>query len=223
MKGAKHAKFYEKLHNDTDFQHISMSEYEPDQKSTQLILVTASKFPVQEEKVFTFLSRPFAMYSDVVFPEGIVRIYNIHLQSVKLTGERKLLMFDNERGLRALFQHFKGAFKKLRLAFLHREVQALMLAESIKTSPYPVIVSGDFNDTPASYAYHVIAGQLNDASFFSVTGFKRTFKFSTFPLQIDYICTSPAIRSSFYKTIASPISDHFVISSKFNIEYLEKN
>ncbi len=221
MKGAKHAKFYEKLQHDIALPHISMSEYEPDQKSTHFILVTASQFPVKEEKVLTYLSLPFAMYSDVAFPEGIVRIFNVHLQSVKFTGERKLLMFDHDRGLRVIYQHFTGAFKKLRLAFLHRETQALMLAESINASPYPVIVSGDFNDTPASYAYHLIAGKLRDASSFNVIGFKRTFKYSLIPLQIDYICTSPNIRSSVYRTITSPVSDHYAISTKLKIEALE--
>ncbi len=221
MKGFKHAKFYKKLQNDLALPHISMSEYKPDQKSTDFILVTASQFPVKEEKVLTYLSLPYAMYSDVSFPEGTVRIYNVHLQSVKFTGERKLLMFDHERSISSIYQHFKGAFKKLRLAFLHREAQALRLSESISTSPYPVIVAGDFNDTPASFAYHLIAGKLRDASSFTVTGFKRTFKYSLIPLQIDYICTSPNIQRSSYRTISSPISDHFAISTNLKIEASE--
>ncbi len=217
MKGAKHAKFYEKLHDGLDLSYKALSEYSNDEKSTQLILVTASAYPIINEDILYYNSKPFALITDIKFPEEIIRVYNIHLQSVKLTKERKLLIFDDANHGISLFQQLREAVTKLNIAFLHRELEIGLLNESIKKSPYTVIVSGDFNDTPASYTYHKISAGLKDASMGAAHGFKRTYRFSTIPLNIDYILHAYEIKSSGYKQIPFPISDHFAISTNFKI------
>ncbi len=45
---------------------------------------------------------------------------------------------------------------------VQRNRQADLLTKAIAESPYPVIVCGDFNDTPASYAYRKISRSLQD-------------------------------------------------------------
>ena len=40
--------------------------------------------------------------------------------------------------------------------------QADTIAKYIQQSPYPVIVCGDFNDVPGSYAYRTVKGNLQD-------------------------------------------------------------
>jgi endonuclease/exonuclease/phosphatase family metal-dependent hydrolase len=215
MKGARHAKFYEKLMNDLKISHKSLSKYDPQEKSTQYILVTASEFPVLHQNTLQYEGLQFAMYTDIKFPDKIIRLYNVHLKSVKLTSEKRLLVYDKSENIKERLVDVRDAIRKLSIAFIHREKQADLLVNSIKQSPYPVMIAGDFNDMPASYSYHQIISQLKDASFMSVNGFKRTYKHSTFPLQIDYILHDKQIRSSGYRRIELNISDHYAVSTVF--------
>lgn len=217
MKGSKHAKFYEKLHNGLNLMHKSLSEYSANEKSTQLILVTASAFPIVNKELLYINSKPFALVTDIQFPEGIIRVFNIHLQSVKLTKERRLLLLHKDYHIMAILEQLSSTIMKLKTAFNNREKESILLSESIKSSPYPVIVAGDFNDTPASFTYQKISTGLKDASSGTAKGSKRTYKFSTMPLNIDYILHDNDISSSGYKHFSSAISDHYAISSKFRI------
>lgn len=218
MKGSKHAKFYEKLHKGLKLKYKSLSEYSPDEKSTQLILVTASEFPIVRNDLIYCKAKPFALVTDIQFPEGIVRVFNIHLQSVKFTKERRLLIIDENYRMKAILEQLSSTIMKLKTAFLLREYESIQLTKSIKSSPYPVIITGDFNDTPVSYAYRTISKGLNDASYGTTSGLKRTYKFSTMPLNIDYILHDRDISSSGYKQISLIYSDHKAISTKFGID-----
>ena len=63
---------------------------------------------------------------------------------------------------------------KLNRAFSLRSKQAEAIAQHIENSPYPVIVCGDFNDTPVSYTYRMMKTGLKDAFRQSGFGFGGT-------------------------------------------------
>ncbi len=217
MKGSRHGLFYEKLINGLVLPFKSLSEYSSEEKSTQLILVTASAFPILNEEVLYYNNRAFALITDIQFPERIIRVYNIHLQSVKFTQERKLLEFNDNNNSISIIKQITGAIKKLNIAFIHREEETDQLTTKIKNSPYPVIIAGDLNDTQASYTYNKIRTGLKDASSVAKRGIKSTYKYSTIPLNIDFIFHDKKILSSDYKQIKLTISDHYAIATRFKI------
>lgn len=217
MKGAKHGKFFENLKEGLYLKSTAMSSYHWDQKYTDYILVTASRFSIVDSTVLKYNSLPFAMFTDIAFPEGIIRVYNVHFQSIKLLKERELLMPDNFDKPERFYDHIISAIRKLNIAFRIREGQSRLLSESIKHCPYPVIIAGDLNDTPVSYSYRKISQGLYDASANGRNGFKRTYKLSKIPLQIDYILHSRSIKSVDYTVTDHVISDHSAISTNFNI------
>lgn len=220
MKGFKHAQFYSKMTNDLKLPYKHISEYNPQERGTIWTLLTASKFPIIKEESLEYMSQPFAIYSDIVFPEDTIRVYNIHLQSIKLTGEKKLLNFHDENITPDnLVRHIKGAILKIKIAFLHRENQTARLIESLESSPHPVFLAGDFNDTPVSYTLQKVSKGMSDASKLRKNGFFRTYKLSTFPLKIDYILHDEEIKVSKYSQFYSNISDHLPVSCNFSISH----
>ena len=53
--------------------------------------------------------------------------------------------------------------RKLKRAFLKRASQVEIIQEYVRRSPYPVILCGDFNDTPVSYTMGTLTNELKDA------------------------------------------------------------
>jgi endonuclease/exonuclease/phosphatase (EEP) superfamily protein YafD len=103
---------------------------------------------------------------------------------------------------------------KLRKAFIIRSTQVNTLSAHIASCPYPVILSGDFNDTPSSYTYHQLVMKLTDSFVESGNGlFMNTYagKFPSF--RIDYILHSDWFRSVSYQTMQVDISDHYPIAA----------
>ena len=135
-----------------------------------------------------------------------------------LTGERFLLQASPEETLRrSTPRYILRTLRKLKKAFIVRSLQANRLAESIKSSPYPVILAGDFNDTPASYAYHIISKGLNNAFVLRGKGFSRTYVESKYPLRIDHILSSKSMKPRSYRRPALPYSDHFPVIVSFDL------
>ena len=81
----------------------------------------------------------------------------------------------------------------------------------MNTSPYPIILCGDFNDTPTSYTYKQLSEGLNDSFSNAGLGIGQTYngKFPT--LRIDYILHSPEFELNSFKTTDVNLSDHFLL------------
>ena len=75
----------------------------------------------------------------------------------------------------------------MRNANLLRSQQVQDVKREILKSPYPVLLTGDFNDVPNSYSHQVIAAELSDAFAEKGWGLGRTFQFLSPTLRIDYI------------------------------------
>jgi endonuclease/exonuclease/phosphatase family metal-dependent hydrolase len=137
----------------------------------------------------------------------------VHLQSIKFQYKDYELVEkfeaknDNER-----LEGSKIIFNRLKQGFIKRAVQVDILRDHMNSSPYPVILCGDFNDTPVSYVYGVLSKNLKDAFQQSGFGFGRTYA-GIFPsFRIDYIFHDKKYKSSDYNTIHKAYSDHYPIS-----------
>ena len=142
----------------------------------------------------------------------------MHLSSIHFNQED--YQFVKEFGNHEQEEEIKGSMniiKKLRNAFKKRSAQAEKVAESIRQSPYPVIVCGDFNDTPASYTYQEISNDLIDSFEEKGKGTGSTYV-GRFPwLRIDYILHSPSIQTLEYRNLAKNLSDHKAIISTLGV------
>lgn len=154
------------------------------------------------------------IFSDIIMKKDTVRIYNIHLASNWFNeSEYDFMQNPNKEDLKT---GTISIIKRMKKSYLKRSIQVEIIKEHINKSPYPVIICGDFNDTPLSYAYNHIKGELVDAFNSSGKGIGSTL--TEIPsLRIDYILHDKNFESSNYKKINKRFSDHFAISCELNL------
>jgi len=203
-----------------EFEHVNYyhAEYTFEVNSVYHFgIATFSKYPIINRGSMSFQNtNNICIYSDIVFGEDTIRIYNNHLQSVRLQPENynyldSLKFFnENERmtGMIDIYKRFKEAYVK-------RAFQVEVISEHIKQSPYPVIVCGDFNDSPFSYTYRRMRSNLEDAFIEAGNGFGNTYarKFPSF--RIDYLLHDEKFECVNYEKYNVYYSDHFPIKGEF--------
>lgn len=183
-----------------------------------------SKYPIQSSKLIPFpTTSNMALYCDVEIKKGhTVRVFNMHLESYRFQEDDYELMNDIKHQKIDIDQNdidkVPGLIQRLETALIKRSYQAEKMASIINASPFPVIVTGDFNDTPNSYAYHQISRYLSDAFIENGWGFSNTYKGSFPSFRIDYILYSNALESVNYQRLKFDASDHFPIYSDFRFQ-----
>ncbi|MFZ5428760.1 MAG: endonuclease/exonuclease/phosphatase family protein [Bacteroidota bacterium] len=175
--------------------------------------VTMSRFPILKMQEIRFEnSGNIAIATDILAGEDTIRVFNVHLQSYQIDPERyKIIespMLSSEQDLREA----RELGSKFRRAVKMRAVQARLIRAKIDECPYPVIVCGDFNDSPASYAYQQVRGNLKDAFVCSGQGIGQTYIGKLPSFRIDYILHSRRFKSYNFTTYDVPYSDHLPVS-----------
>ena len=179
-----------------------------------------SKFPIinQGQAVETAQKTNGAIFADLKIDTAIIRVYNVHLQSTGIAPEAQKIANDENLNLES--EATKSSIRKivggLKRASQKRAEQVDQLIKHINGSPYPVIVCGDFNDTPYSYSYQQIKGGLKDSFLEKGNGFGVTYNGPIPTLRIDYILGSPSLNFLSHKIINSKVSDHYPIVSEIS-------
>jgi endonuclease/exonuclease/phosphatase family metal-dependent hydrolase len=93
-----------------------------------------------------------------------------------------------------------------------RANQAHVIDREIRESRNPyIVVCGDFNDTPISYAYRTIKGDLEDAFVESGSGMGISFNRYRFLFRIDYILHSKNMKAYNCTVGKLKVSDHYPV------------
>ena len=186
-------------------------------------ILTISKYPIiNMGDIVHPESASLTIFSDIVIGTDTIRVYNNHLQSFRLMRMEKsfLSQIGADKGMLEL----KSISKSLKHGFAERAVQSRTVKEHINSSPYPVIVCGDFNDTPVSFSYRKIRKGLMDAFVEAGTGAGFTYKDKYPPNRIDYILYDDTFRCTGFSLDRVDYSDHYPItaSMKFNLPGSER-
>lgn len=180
-------------------------------------LATFTRYPILKKGRIDFNTRSnnMCIFTDILLGSDTVRVYNLHLASVGFVKRDYKFIEEVVQKIDSVeeFEQSKNIFRRLKRAFLKRASQAELVARHIAASPYPVILCGDFNDTPSSYAYHTIKGNLLDAFEESGSGLGKTYNGLIPALRIDYILYSEEFYSTNYHRISESITDHYPVSA----------
>jgi endonuclease/exonuclease/phosphatase family metal-dependent hydrolase len=177
-------------------------------------IIIFSKYPIINRVTKTWYPHDYNsifQYADIVKGNDTVRVFNVHLQSLRFSNANlKYLDKPSVEDKNAL-KESKNIISKFKRGFLRRQVQADRIRAEINNSPYPVIVTGDFNDLPNSYAYHTIGNGLQNAFAVKGTGLGRTFSGISPVLRIDHIFVDEQYRVAQFQRVKKKLSDHFPI------------
>lgn len=175
-------------------------------------LIIFSRYPIINKKTLTFEPYNYNsnfQYADIVKDSDTFRVFNVHLQSLKFTPGNLNYLENPSLETKQDIKRTKSLLAKLKNGFIQRKLQADRVALEIEKSPYPVIVCGDFNDVPNSYAYGRIRGDLQDVFVKKGVGLGRTFSGIAPTLRIDNIFTSKAFTVNQFLLVDKKLSDHF--------------
>jgi len=147
-----------------------------------------------------------AIFADILRGNDTIRIYNLHLESLGIIPNKDYLgEKDSEKMIKRLSNSFVKQQDQVEKFNTHRD-----------QCKYKIIISGDFNNTAYSWAYHKIKSDLKDTFIESGKGFGKTYDFNKYPLRIDFILVDEYFKVNKHKNFDVKYSDHFPIIAKLS-------
>jgi endonuclease/exonuclease/phosphatase family metal-dependent hydrolase len=177
-----------------------------------------SKFPIIDQGIIFFPnSSNIVVFADIKKGKDIIRVYNMHLQSIKISPD----VNEINENIDVLNQGGKSQklFYRISKAFMQQQQQAEIFKEHKNQSPYPIIICGDMNNSAFSYVYRNIKGKLKDSFEEAGIGFGATYKFRYYPARIDYIFADENMTVKKFESFPGfENSDHYPIMAKLSME-----
>lgn len=182
--------------------------YTPDNQSGQAIL---SRFPIINTGDIQFPgSANNVVYADIKKGEDTLRVYSMHLQSIKISPDIHESI-DEQKG-KVIFYRISEAFKR-------QQYQAEIIQKHKSECKHPMIICGDLNNSAFSYVYRSVKGNMKDAFEEAGSGFGRSYNYKYYPARIDYIFTDKTLEVKKFETFSKFVnSDHFPIMTRLRFE-----
>ena len=152
---------------------------------------------------------------DVDAPGGELRVVNMHLSSLRFSGnDTRILDSMNKPSGRK--QRAQSVLKKLSDGFRSHTRLSETLRELLNVTTGDVLVMGDMNDTPGSYAYRTICGEDMRDSWADV-GFGPIYTFHDHHLyvKIDHILYRGDMKVLSSRRDKEGESDHYPLVAVF--------
>ena len=159
-----------------------------------------------------------SLWADVRVGKKLIRLYNVHLQSNKVSVTTEKVIEDPDLNEGETWRQIGGVLNRVGGATSVRAEQAERVRQHLTASPQPVVVCGDFNDTPNSYVYSRISEGLNDTFRAKGLGLGTTFAGALPLLRIDYILTENIYTTFSCRTIRGGGSDHYPVVAAIGMQ-----
>ena len=177
-----------------------------------------SRFPIVKKGYIDGAAEsPSTIWADIKTPQGMMRVYNMHLVSNRVTNTTEELINDIE--LKENTWHkIKFIISRYRSTTEMRANEASMIRKHMLGCKHPVIIAGDGNDPPISHTYRVLKKGMQDSFVEKGFGVSTTYE-STMPLlRIDYVLGTDDIIFKDHSTHHIHYSDHYPVTTGICIQ-----
>ena len=155
------------------------------------------------------------VWANIKVKNDTIRIINLHLHSMGIRVGRVL----KQQGMQGVQHETHGVLSALRTGFIDRNEEVRRVERYIRESPYPVIVTGDHNDTPYSVVYERLRRTL--PSSFEDAGRGFGFSYNRLPgfIRIDHQFHDPSLSVLNFETLGQvKNSDHYPIAGTYLVK-----
>lgn len=176
-----------------------------------------SQYPIKKKEKIEIISKGNVCGAFTIDMNGKdVLVCNLHLETNAFSAEEKDNFKDvikGNQGKKAIAHESKFVIQKLAHAAKIRAPQAQCVASFLRMhAGVPVILCGDFNDIPISYAHRTIAKDLTDCYVATALGPGYTFCHHGMRVRIDNIMCSEHFTPYGCRVIDDIfVSDHYPI------------
>lgn len=176
-------------------------------------LACLSKYPILSHRIVDFdgAKTNKCMILKILTDADTITVFNCHFQSNHL----------NPRDFEAAHQDDaleggKRVLRKLLNSTSLRAKQAEIIAEMARNTTGPVIVAGDFNDSPLSYVHRLFDRHLTDCYAKAGTGIGHTYNKHYLFYRIDHVfCSGHFTPTKCRIDHGCGLSDHYPIITEF--------
>ncbi len=178
-----------------------------------------SKYPIVKEGVIDFGAKPNScVWADIDIGADTIRAYSAHLESNRLSEESVKIITETNHSKTNLISEFGSMINRYHKYSSVRAEQAAKINAHVEKSPHLVVVAGDFNETPISYTYQKLAGDLSDAYRMRGAGLGSTWIGLIPMLRIDYLLAEEGLQPLTYERMESRLSDHYPIKASYDLK-----
>jgi len=195
--------------------------YDPDGDYQFIGSAIFSKYPMLDTGLVRYFRPSMTealVHADIKVNDDTIRVFATHLQSVQFRQKDYEAIDEITTAKDSLIDNSKTVLAKLRKAMSLRSSQADIARQIMDDSPYPTIFCGDLNDTPNSYTYFTIRGDMQDAFLKKGFGIGRTFSSISPTLRIDYIFADDQFSIKQFTRVVKYLSDHFMIMADVELK-----
>ncbi len=185
--------------------NFHLSDKEPGNQRILEGLAIFTRYPIINKGALLFQenSGNNCIYADLKIDSDTVRIYNVHLYSMRIP----LYAYKDPSNYES---KMKNLIRKLKDGAINRSNEIDQLIRHTAECPYPFLICGDFNDIPYSHNYITLRNHFTNAFEEAGHGFGFSFNHKLFFLRIDHQFIGEGIRPLFYQVDRSmKESDHF--------------
>lgn len=163
---------------------------------------------------------PSCMWADIKTPQGMLRVYNMHLVSNRVTNTAAELIEEMDLKDENTWHNIRFIVSRYKQTTKLRSIEAKTIRTHLSKSPYPSVIAGDGNDTPLSHTYHLLSDGLKDSFKDRGSGLSTTYDSSLPLLRIDYMLGTTSIFFKNHNTHHLRHSDHYPVSTGICLQAL---
>ena len=189
-------------------------------KDREVGLALFSRYPIvnQYSRIWSRAQGPDIngyLCADIAYGTDTIRVVNVHLWSMGVrTSQVVDALMSGNPGV--FFAELGDTFHRLKEGFENRDEQLSEVESYVVGSRYPVIICGDFNETPLGYSYGKLTQNFRNAFEEAGQGLGFTLNRHPYCVRIDQQFVSSDWHIKDCRTLSGiSFSDHFPIMAQY--------